>query len=70
MEDISYRLGTLEAEFIGLPELTPGRFLKIKGLGMAVSNTFYLVTVRHKMDSEKGYVTKIVGKAASMETGV
>lgn len=70
MEDISYRLGTLEAEFIGLPELTPGRFLKIKGLGTAASNTFYLVTVRHIMDSERGYVTKVVGKAASMETGV
>lgn len=68
MEDISYRLGTLEAEFIGLPELTPGRFMKIKGLGTAVSNTFYLVTVRHIMDSERGYVTKVVGKTASMES--
>lgn len=66
-EDISYRLGTLEAEFIGLPELTPGRFLKIKGLGKAVSNTFYLVTVRHIMD-ERGYITKVTGKAAGMET--
>ncbi|MDE5590540.1 MAG: hypothetical protein K2J60_15615 [Acetatifactor sp.] len=70
MEDISYRLGTLEAEFIGLPELTPGRFLKIKGLGTAASNTFYLVTVRHIMDSQRKYVTKVVGKAASMETDV
>lgn len=66
-EDISYRLGTLEAEFIGLPELTPGRFLKISGLGSAASNTFYLVTVRHVMD-ERGYLTKVTGKAASMET--
>lgn len=70
MEDISYRLGTLKAEFIGLPELTPGRFLKIKGLGTAVSNTFYLVAVRHIMDGEKGYVTRVVGKAAGMETDV
>ncbi len=69
MEDISYRLGTLEAEFIGLPELTPGRFMKLKGLGPAASNTFYLVTVRHIMDSERGYVTKVIGKTASMETG-
>ena len=65
-EDISYRLGTLEAEFIGLPELTPGRFLKVNGLGTAVSNTFYLVTVRHIMD-ERGYITKVTGKAAGME---
>lgn len=66
-EDISYRLGTLEAEFIGLPELTPGRFLKVAGLGSAVSNTFYLVTVRHVMD-DRGYFTKVIGKTASMET--
>lgn len=66
-EDISYRLGTLEAEFIGLPELTPGRFLKMKGLGTAASNTFYLVTVRHIMD-DRGYITKVIGKAASMES--
>lgn len=66
-EDISYRLGTLEAEFIGIPELTPGRFLKVTGLGNAVSNTFYLVTVRHVMD-DRGYLTKVTGKAASMET--
>ncbi|MCC8162092.1 MAG: hypothetical protein LIO86_02725 [Lachnospiraceae bacterium] len=66
-EDISYRLGTLEAEFIGMPELVPGRFLKIQSLGTAVSNTFYLVTVRHIMDSDRGYITKVVGRAAKME---
>jgi len=66
-EDISYRLGTLEAEFIGLPELTPGRFLKIRSLGKAVSNTFYLVTVRHIMD-DRGYLTRVTGKTAGMET--
>ncbi len=68
-EDISYRLGTLEAEFIGIPELTPGAFLKLKGLGKGASNTFYLVTVRHIMGGEKGYLTKVTGKACSMETG-
>ena len=68
MEDISYRLGTLEAEFIGLPELVPGRFMKLKGLGTGASNTFYLTTVRHIMDSDRGYITKVTGKAASMET--
>jgi len=67
MEEISYRLGTLEAEFIGLPELIPGRFIKLTGLGTGPSNTFYLHTVRHIMDSERGYITKVTGKAASME---
>ncbi len=67
-EDISYRLGSLEAELIGLPELTPGTFIKLSGLGKAASNTFYLATVRHRMDGELGFVTKVEGKAASMET--
>ena len=66
-EDISYRFGTLEAELMGLPELVPGRFIKLKGLGTAVSNTFYLVTVRHIMTGEGEFITKITGKAAKME---
>lgn len=70
MEDISYRLGSLEAEFIGIPELTPGRFLKLKGLGTGASNTFYLTRVRHILEGEKGYSTKVEGKAASMENAV
>ncbi len=65
-EDISYRYGSLEAEFIGLPELVPGRFIKITNLGTAASNTFYVTRVRHIMDSDRGFLTKIEGKAASM----
>jgi len=70
MEDISYRLGSLEAEFLGMPELTPGHFLKIKGLGTGPSNTFYLTTVKHVLEGEKGYFTKVEGKAASMEAAL
>lgn len=66
-EDISYRYGTLEADFIGLPELAPGRFIKMKDLGDVASNTFYLTTVRHIMDSERGFITKVTGKAAGLE---
>ncbi|MCD7738358.1 MAG: hypothetical protein LUH58_04870 [Lachnospiraceae bacterium] len=65
--EISYRFGTLEAELIGLPEMTVGRFIEIKNLGTAVSNTFYVVNVRHIMDSDQGYVTRVTGKAASMK---
>lgn len=66
-EDISYRLATLEAELIGIPELIPGRFIRISALSSAVSDMFYLVKVRQIMDGSKGYITKITGKAASME---
>lgn len=67
VEDISYRFGTLEAELVGLPELVPGRFIKLKNLGNIVSNTFYIVTVRHILNGDGEYVTKITGKAAAVE---
>ena len=68
VEDISYRYGTLEAELIGLPELVPGRFIKLKDIGPTVSNTFYLVTVRHILNADGEYFTRITGKAAGLET--
>lgn len=66
-EDMAFRFGSLEAEFIGLPELIPGRFIKMKELGDVVSNTFYLATVTHYLDDENGFITKVKGKASGME---
>ncbi len=65
-EDIKFRFGSVEADIMGLPELIPGRFIKITGLGDAVSNTFYLSTVRHVLDDERGYYTHISGKAEKL----
>ncbi len=50
MEEIDYRLGNVTAEFIGIPELTAGRFIKLVGFGQPLDNTFYLTKVRHIMD--------------------
>lgn len=66
-EEMMFRFGNLEAEFIGLPELVPGRFIKMKELGNMVSNIFYLVSVTHKMDTESGFVTYIKGRASGLE---
>lgn len=66
-EDIAYRYGTLEAELVGLPELVPGRFVMLKGLGTPVSNLFYIVTVRHILNGDGEYITKITGKASSID---
>lgn len=66
-EDISYRLASLEAELVGIPELIPGRFISLDGISSEVSDTFYLVKVRHIMDGANGYTTRITGKSASME---
>ena len=43
MEQISYRYGSLRCEMIGIPELLPGHFVEVSGLGTGVDNTFYLV---------------------------
>lgn len=70
MEKISYRLGSIEAECIGMPELKPGRFLEVCGLGKPADNIFYITMVRHIFDNENGYRTKIYGKASSVEQSI
>lgn len=66
MEDMTYRFGSLEAEVVGIPELVPGRFIRVAGFGDSLSNNYYLQTVRHCY-TEQGYVTRIIGKACGFE---
>lgn len=66
-EDISYRLGTLECDCIGIPELFPGKFFILKAMDTPPENKFYLHRVVHKMNQEDGFVTKLYGKAASIQ---
>lgn len=67
MDRMSYQFGTLECECIGLPELKPGQFVDLKGFGSPVDNRFYITNVRHLLDEESGYRTRITGKAAAIE---
>lgn len=67
-EDRTYRLCTLELTMVGLPELLPGRFVELTGFGTGVDNTFYLQNVKHTLDAEGRYLTKLIGKAASAKT--
>lgn len=67
MEDISYRFGTLECTCIGIPELKPGHFLKITGLGEPCTNRFYITNVRHVMTDSEGYITHVTAIAAALE---
>lgn len=64
MEDMKYRYGTLELEIIGLPDILPGKFIKIDKIGTAISNEFYVQTVRHIMSTDGDFITKVTGKAA------
>lgn len=62
MDSIDYRLGSLSAEYVGIPELIPGRFVTIKSFGQPLDNNFYLTTVRHHMASNS-FTTSIEGVA-------
>ncbi len=65
-DTIDYRLGSIEAEFIGLPELVPGRFIELKNFGSPVDNLFYLTKVRHILESNV-YRTVFEGCANSIQ---
>ena len=65
MEQISYRYGSLRCEMIGIPELLPGHFVEVSGLGTGVDNTFYLSRVRHIMTEDGDYTVQLEGQAAS-----
>ena len=68
MEQMSYRLGSLEADCVGIPDLVPGRFIEVTGMGVPVDNQFYLTSVTHDFTSDGGYRTHIEGCAAQIKT--
>ena len=67
LEQMSYRFGTLEADLIGLPEIMPGKFVSVDGLGKGASNRFYITQVKHSMEQEGFFQTHVSGKAATLE---
>lgn len=66
LEDISYRFGSLECRCIGMPELTPGHFIRITDLGEPCNTDFYVTHTRHIMSDNGGYYTQIIAKAAAL----
>ncbi len=66
MEEISYRFGTLECTCIGIPELRPGHFIRITGMGEPCDNMFYITAAKHIMTDEGGYMTKLTAIAAAI----
>lgn len=66
-EEMSYRLGSLSCDTVGLPELHPGHFISMQGLGTAADNLFYLNRVRHVLDEEGTFVSELSGSASSIE---
>lgn len=70
MEKMSYRLGSLESDSVGIPELRPGRFIEVSGFGAPVDNKFYLTAVTHDFSSDSGFTTQIRGCADQVKTGM
>lgn len=68
MEQMRYRLGSLEADCVGMPDLVPGRFLDVAGMGAPADNSFYLTSVVHDFTPDGGYHTKLIGCAAEIKT--
>ena len=66
METISYRYGTLECEMVGLPELLPGHFIKLTGLGEPAENTFYINRICHVLGKDGQYDTRITAVSAGI----
>lgn len=54
MEQRQRRAGGLVGHGVGLPELRPGRFMEITGLGSIANGSYYVHTVRHVLD-ETGF---------------
>lgn len=70
VERMSYRLGSIEAQCFGIPELCPGRFVTISGMETPGDNDFYLTRVTHTFSGEQGYRTSIVGCADKIKKGM
>ena len=66
LEDMSYRLGHISMTLRGMPEFVPGRFIKLKGFGEAVSNSYYITDVTHEFNQGGFYITTIEGKASTL----
>lgn len=56
MEERERGSGALLGQGTGLPELRPGRFVKVSGLSEPLNGSYYVHTVRHTLD-ETGFET-------------
>ena len=54
-----------EGECVGIPELIPGRYLKIEGSDSHTNGLYFLTKVRHSF-SEAGYTTSFEFKGAKL----
>lgn len=66
--EISNRFARISIEHIGLPEMVPGRFIKINKLTEKISDRFYITNVTHTFRVEQGFNTRIEGVAPTLSS--
>ena len=65
MEEIKNQFGQMECSCVGLPELGPGRFVKIKDLSKTADRSYYIVYVRHCLNTD-GFRTYFKARMKSL----
>lgn len=63
LNDIAVRFVTGKGSCIGLPELIPGRFIKLGGMGPGMDGEYFLTRVVHRIDAN-GFLTTFEVKGA------
>lgn len=59
------RFGTLECECVGIPELSPGRYVTLDKLSSRMNRKYYITYVRHVIDGD-GYRTFLKAEVDSL----
>ena len=68
LQENAYRYGSLRLEMIGLPEMTPGKFIHVGGIGpIGTYRKFYVDSVVHNMSGTSTYITTIECKACESD---
>ena len=65
MTGITEEFGAIEIESVGIPELVPGRDIKISGLMKDGDKTYYITGVHHRVDSD-GFTTTTEARISSL----
>ena len=58
VEAMADKFGEFSCECIGIPELAPGRFVKVKNLSSVANRKYYIQNVKHILNMD-GYITYI-----------
>lgn len=65
LSGIQRQFGQLQASCRGLPELVPGRTLRLHGLGASMDRSYYLTRVRHTLN-DSGFTTALEARIDSL----